>query len=141
MEPLTSEIFHLCNPGMLSWIIYVVLVGCTIIAMLAMSRWVGEKRQARDKDMAYECGLTPTGNARFIFPATFYLVAVFFLIFDIESAFIFQWAIAARDLGVFGWIHITLFVAVLLLSLFYVWAKGGLAWGKRRHPKGRASRI
>ena len=141
MEPLTSEIFQLWQPGLLSWVIYLVLVSIMMLAMLALAQWAGVKRHVRDKDMAYECGLIPTGRARFRFPAAFYLVAVFFLLFDIEGAFIFQWAISARKLGVSGWLQISFFVLVLMLSLFYVWAKGGLRWGKTHRPTGEASRT
>lgn len=134
MEPVTIEIFKPWQPGLLSWVVYGCMVGGLLLAMLAMSWWVGEKRHARDKDMAYECGIKNSGKAGFRFPASFYLVAVFFLIFDIEGAFIFQWAIGARPLGVTGWIQISFFVFVLLMSLFYVWAKGGLTWGET-HPR------
>jgi len=134
LQPETLEIFRPWEPGLLSMVIYVCLVTGLLTVMLAMAWWLGEKRHARDKDMAYECGLKPSGKASFRFPASFYLVAVFFLIFDIEGAFIFQWAIGAKPLGVSGWVQISFFVFVLLMSLFYVWAKGGLTWGER-HPR------
>jgi len=134
LQPETLEIFQPWEPGLLSMVIYVCLVTGLLIVMLAMAWWLGEKRHSRDKDMAYECGLKPSGKASFRFPASFYLVAVFFLIFDIEGAFIFQWAVAAKPLGIYGWLQICLFVFVLLLSLFYVWAKGGLTWGAT-HPR------
>ncbi len=134
MQPLSLEIFSPWQPGVLSWSIYVAMVIGLLAVMLAMAWWVGEKRHAPGKDMPYECGIEPTGGARFQYPASFYLVAVFFLVFDIEGAYIFQWAVTARKLGITGWLQISFFVLVLLMSLFYVWAKGGLAWGKR-HPR------
>ena len=91
MEPINSGIFNPWQPGLLSWSIYAVMVVGLILTMLAMASWVGDKRHSRDKDMAYECGLIPTGNARFRLPAKYYLVAIFFLIFDIEGVFILQW--------------------------------------------------
>jgi NADH-quinone oxidoreductase subunit A len=64
-------------------------------------------------------------------PVPFYLVAIFFLIFDVEAAFIFAWAIAFRELGWAGWLEISLFIIILMLSLFYIWKKGGLDWRKK----------
>ncbi|MGD8344423.1 MAG: NADH-quinone oxidoreductase subunit A, partial [Desulfobacterales bacterium] len=71
----------------------------------------------------------PTGDARLHYPVPFYLVAIFFLIFDVEGAFIFAWAIAHGKLGWAGWLQISFFIVLLLLGLFYVWRKGGLDWG------------
>ena len=136
MQPLSLEIFRPWQPGLLSWVIYVAMVIGLLAVMLVMAWWVGEKRHSCDKDLPYECGIVPSGSARFQFPVSFYLVAVFFLVFDIEGAYIFQWAVAVKDLGIIGWLQITFFVFVLLLSLFYVWAKGGLTWGKV-HPRNR----
>ncbi|MCB2187936.1 MAG: NADH-quinone oxidoreductase subunit A [Deltaproteobacteria bacterium] len=96
--------------------------------MLFLAGWLGEKRSAPDKDLAYESGIIPSGEARFAFPAAFYLVAVFFLVFDLETAFIYAWAVAARELGLAGWGRMVFFVVVLLAGLVYVWAQGGLSW-------------
>jgi NADH-quinone oxidoreductase subunit A len=115
---------------LLGWLIYVAMVLGLLAAFLFLAWWLGEKRTVRDKDMPYECGLIPTGSARLAFPAVFYLVAVFFLVFDIEGVFIFAWAVAARELGLLGWLQMSFFILVLLVSLFYVWSKGGLTWRK-----------
>jgi NADH-quinone oxidoreductase subunit A len=100
--------------------------------MLMVSSWVGEKRYSREKMRAYECGVIPTGTARLRYPVPFYLVAIFFLLFDIEGAFIFSWAVAFRDLGWQGWLVIVFFIAMQGLGLVYVWRKGGLEWGPTR---------
>ena len=71
----------------------------------------------------------PTGTARLRYPVAFYLVAIFFLIFDVEGAFIFAWAIAHGTLGWAGWLQISFFIVLLLLGLLYIWRKGGLDWG------------
>jgi NADH-quinone oxidoreductase subunit A len=97
--------------------------------LLFLSAWLGEKRPDPEKRRPYECGIIPTGTARLRYPVPFYLVAVFFLIFDVEGAFIFSWAIAFELLGWRGWLQITFFIVVLLLGLFYIWRKGGLEWG------------
>ena len=77
----------------------------------------------------YESSIVPSGQARFRYPVPFYLVAAFFLIFDVEAAYIFSWAVAFDQLGWSGWLQISFFILVLFLSLLYLWWKGGLEWG------------
>ena len=72
--------------------------------------------------------MIPTGGAHFRYPVPFYLVAVFFLIFDVETALIFSWAVAIEDLSWLGWLQISFFIVILLVSLVYLWKKGGLDW-------------
>ena len=96
---------------------------------LFLSSWLGEKKKEPEKLRPYESGIIPTGSARFRYPVPFYLVATFFLIFDVEAAYIFSWAIAFDLLGWSGWLQISFFVLILLVSLFYIWKKGGLEWG------------
>jgi len=91
--------------------------------------WLGAKTHSPNKGMPYECGIIPTGTARFAFPVPFYLVAIFFIVFDVESAFIFAWAVDWDELGFPGLIHITFFIIILLLGLVWIWLKGGLDWG------------
>jgi len=117
------------NPGMFSLAVYTVMVLGLMAVILVLTAWLGEKRQSPEKLRPYECGIIPTGLARLRYPVPFYLVATFFLIFDVEAAFIFTWAITFRPLGWIGWLHISFFIIVLLLSLFYLWKKGGLDWG------------
>jgi len=114
---------------MFSLAIYTGMVLALMGVMLFLTSWLGEKKITPEKLMPYECGIIPTGLARLRYPVPFYLVATFFLIFDVEAAFIFAWAIALRPLGWHGWLQISFFILVLLISLFYVWAKGGLEWG------------
>ena len=104
------------------------IVGGLLTALLFLTSWLGEKKPGVEKNRPYECGVIPTGWARFRYPVPFYLVAVFFLIFDVEAAFVFSWAVAMKDLSWRGWLQITYFIVVLLLSLFYIWSKGGLDW-------------
>jgi NADH-quinone oxidoreductase subunit A len=100
-----------------------------VIALLLTSSWLGEKKPNPEKRRPYECGIIPTGTARFRYPIAFYLIAAFFLIFDVEAAYIFSWAIAFDRLGWTGWLQISFFIVILLISLFYIWKKGGLEWG------------
>ena len=107
-----------------------------VIALLFIARWAGEKKPNSEKMRPYECGVIPTGTARIRYPIAFYLVATFFLIFDVEAAYIFSWAIAFDRLGWSGWLQISFFILILLISLFYIWKKGGLEWGPttRKNP-------
>jgi NADH-quinone oxidoreductase subunit A len=114
--------------GIFSLALYTAAVLGLIGVMLFLTAWLGEKKESAEKQRPYECGIIPTGSARFRYPIPFYLVAIFFLIFDVEAVFIFAWAVAFEDLGWMGWFRITFFIVVLLLSLFYIWKKGGLDW-------------
>jgi NADH-quinone oxidoreductase subunit A len=105
------------------------MVLALVAALLFLSAWVGEKKPNFEKAKPYESGITPTGSARFRYPVPFYLIAAFFLIFEVEAVYIFSWAIAAEPLGWAGWLQITFFILVLLASLLYLWGKGGLEWG------------
>jgi len=97
--------------------------------------WLGTKSHSPNKDMAYESGVIPTGSARFAYPVPFYLVAIFFIVFDVEAVFIFAWAVAWDELGLPGLIHITFFIVILLLGLVWLLIKGGLEWGPARAGK------
>ena len=129
MEPVSiAESLSPWDPGLLSLVLYGGLVSAAIGVLLFLIFWLGEKKPGPEKQRPYECGLIPTGSAWFRYPVPFYLVAAFFLIFDLETVFIFAWAVAFYELGWMGWLRITFFILVLLLSLFYIWKKGGLDW-------------
>ncbi len=131
MQPASSLdlAFSLWEPGVLSLAIFVFVVLTLIGVLLFLSSWLGEKKQSPEKVRPYECGVVPTGPARFHYPVPFYMVAIFFLIFDVEAAFIFAWAVAFHELGWVGWLEIFFFIFVLIFGLFYIWKKGGLEWG------------
>ena len=119
------------EPGILSLTIYGVLILAVMAFMLFAASWLGEKKENTEKSRPYECGVIPTGSARLRYPVPFYLVAIFFLIFDVEGAYIFTWAVAYEELGWAGWLQMALFIVLLLVGLLYVWNKGGLDWGPR----------
>ncbi len=119
------------EPGMFSLGVYTALVLGLLVLILILTVWLGEKKDSEEKLRPYECGVIPTGLARLHYPVPFYLVATFFLIFDVEAAFIFAWAIAFEPLGWAGWLQMSFFIIVLLISLFYLWLKGALDWGPR----------
>jgi NADH-quinone oxidoreductase subunit A len=130
MEPLSSSgALSPWEPGLLALVIYGLIVFALMAILLFLSAWLGEKKKNSEKMRPYESGIIPTGLARFRYPVPFYLVAAFFLIFDVEAAYIFSWAIAFDSLGWSGWLQISFFITVLLISLFYIWKKGGLDWG------------
>ncbi len=118
-------------PGLFSLVLYTAMVLAVLALVLWLTRWLGETKPDPAKALPYECGVIPTGGARFRYPVPFYLVAVFFLIFDVENALIFSWAVALKELSWRGWLQISFFILVLLVSLIYLWKKGGLDWQSR----------
>jgi NADH-quinone oxidoreductase subunit A len=130
MEPVPSPgILSAWESGIFSLFVYSLMAFFLVAFLLFLSGWLGERKTNPEKLRPYECGIIPTGTARFRYPVAFYLIATFFLIFDVEAAYIFSWAIAFDRLGWSGWLQISFFIAVLLISLFYIWKKGGLEWG------------
>ena len=124
-------------PELLSLGLYTLLSVAIVTAMLLASWWFGARRPNRNKEIAYESGMIPTGAAQFAHPVPFYLVAIFFIVFDVEAVFIFTWAVAWDELGLPGLIHITAFISILLAGLAWLWIKGGLDWGPSR-DRGRS---
>jgi NADH-quinone oxidoreductase subunit A len=100
--------------------------------LLVAAWWLGAKTTNGNKELPYESGVIPTGSARLAYPVPFYLIAIFFIVFDVEAAFIFAWAVAWAELGIAGMVHITFFIVILLLGLVWLWRKGGLDWGPSR---------
>jgi NADH-quinone oxidoreductase subunit A len=116
------------------WPLGVYLAGALLVAlaMLAVSYVLGERHSDRTTGVPYESGVMPTGSARLRFPTRFYLIAVFFVIFDLEAAFILAWAVAVRELGWSGYVEVLVFIGVLLVALVYLWRQGALDWRTRR---------
>ena len=112
--------------------LYTLVVIGSVLAVLALTRWLGRRTPGPEKLRAYESGIIPTGEARLRYPVAFFMVAIFFLIFDVEGVFIFSWAVGGRSLGWAGWFEILFFILMLLAGLIYIWAKGGLEWGPNR---------
>jgi NADH-quinone oxidoreductase subunit A len=108
--------------------IYFLAVVVIIGAIIIISYFLGQKHQERSTGEPFESGMIPTGSARLRFSASFYLIAMFFVIFDLESAFIFSWAIAVREAGWSGYIEILVFIFILMATLLYLWRLGALDW-------------
>jgi len=117
------------NPGF-PWalVVYGIIVVLLAAAMLGVAYFIGERHRERATGLPYESGMLPTGSARVRFPTDFYLVAMFFVIFDLETVFIVAWAVAVRPLGWAGYIAVTVFIGTLLVALGYLWRVGALMW-------------
>ena len=116
------------DAGRLSILIMIALAGFALISVL-LSSVLGPSKPTAEKSAPYECGMPPVGDARERMSVKFYLVAMIFLLFDIEVAFLYPWAMALRDLGWPGFLQVVLFMALLLAGYVYVWRKGALDWG------------
>ena len=115
--------------------VYVLGVLAVIFAMLG-SHFLGQRHSDRAKNAPYESGIIATGSARIRFPAHFYVIAMIFVVFDIEAIILFLWAVAAKTLGTFGLIQAALFSTVLFIGLLYVWRQGAFSFGpKLRQPQ------
>ena len=137
MEPISNvNVLSPWQPGILALGVFALMGLILIVAFLLLASWLGQKKPNPEKLRPYECGIIPTGSARIPYPVAFYLTAAFFLIFDVEAVYIFSWAIAFDRLGWSGWLQISFFIAILMISLFYLWKKGGLEWGPtaRKRP-------
>jgi NADH-quinone oxidoreductase subunit A len=95
---------------------------------VVFSSLIGQKKYSKAKMAPYECGCEPIGTARERFPIKFYLIAMLFILFDIEAVFLYPWAILYKKLGVFGLVEMGLFVVILFVGYIYVWKKGALEW-------------
>jgi NADH-quinone oxidoreductase subunit A len=94
----------------------------------ALSAWFGPRRSNPAKDLPYECGIVPVETARRRFSVSFYVTAMLFIIFDVESIFLLPWATIVRQLKIFGIVEMGIFIATLLIGLIYIWRKGALRW-------------
>jgi NADH-quinone oxidoreductase subunit A len=115
------------------FLVYFVLVLGVVFAMQVLSFLLGERHRERVTSEPYESGIKPTGSTGIRLAIKFYLIALFFVIFDVESIFIFAWAIAFRQLGWAGYIEIVIFIFLILLMLVYLWRTGALDWIGRSH--------
>jgi NADH-quinone oxidoreductase subunit A len=116
------------DPGLPALFLYCLMILALMGFLLFLSSWLGEKKITANKALPFECGIIPTGPAQVNYPVPFYRVAVFFLLFDVEAAFIFAWAVAFLELGWSGWLQISFFIILLLAGLFYIGKKKGLDW-------------
>jgi NADH-quinone oxidoreductase subunit A len=99
-------------------------------ALVSLSFAVGKRLKNKVKDMPYECGIAPTGDAQHRFSVKFYLVAMLFILFDIEAIFLYPWAVVFKQLKMFGFMEMLIFVILILAGFFFIWKKGVLDWAQ-----------
>lgn len=104
-----------------------IAVGLAVV-MVLLPVVVAPRKPDNEKLSQYECGFAPFGDARGKFDVRFYLVAILFIIFDLEVAFLFPWAVALKDIGAFGFWSMMLFLGILTIGFIYEWKKGALEW-------------
>lgn len=109
-------------------IIFLVIAGGLSLLMVVASLIAGKQNPDKNKLAAYECGFDAFDDARGRFDVRFYLVAILFIIFDLEIAFLFPWAITLGDIGLFGFWSMMLFLGILTVGFIYEWKKGALEW-------------
>jgi NADH-quinone oxidoreductase subunit A len=117
------------------WLPILIMIGFGVgfgAVNVGLGKLLGPKRPSAEKLAPYECGMPPVGDARERHPVKFYLVAMIFLLFDIEIAFLYPWAMAIRDLRWTGFVQLIFFFLVLLAGYVYVWRKGVFDWGHER---------
>jgi NADH-quinone oxidoreductase subunit A len=105
--------------------------------IILASSVLGKRVRNRVKDMPYECGIVPVGNARERFSVKFYLVGMLFILFDIEAIFLYPWAVVYRDLKMFGFVEMLIFIVLVLSGFYYIWKKGALDWSGSDKSGGR----
>lgn len=111
------------------FIVFAIIVISLIGIMIGLSYFLGERHKEKTTDEPYESGIPPTGDARLRFSSGFYLIAMFFVIFDLDAAFIMLWAVSFRELGLPGYIGILIFIGILIILLIYELSIGALDFG------------
>jgi len=109
-------------------LVFIGIAGAMAAFMIIASWIIGQQKPDAEKDSAYECGFEAFEDARIRFDVRFYLVAILFIIFDLEVAFLFPWATSLGDIGVFGFWSMMIFLSVLTIGFIYEWNKGALEW-------------
>jgi NADH-quinone oxidoreductase subunit A len=111
-------------------LVQIVIAVAVAAGLVATSFLLGKKVRDKVKDSPYECGIVPTGSARERFSVKFYLVAIVFILFDIEAVFLYPWVVVYRELKMFAFVEMLLFIALVLAGFFYIWKKGALDWSE-----------
>jgi len=117
-------------------LIHFVLAGAVATGIVLLSWIVGYRKPTLAKLSPYECGMIPIGDARQRFSVKFYLVAMLFIIFDVEAVFLYPWAVILKELKMFGFFEMLVYIGVVLVGFFYVWKKGVLDWGATSAERG-----
>jgi len=118
-------------------LIHVLAAAFVATAIVVLSWVLGKRRPTRAKLSPYECGMTPVGDARERFSVKFYLVAILFILFDVEAVFLYPWAVLLRELRMFGFWEMLVYILIVLVGFFYIWKKGALDWTKPSTTRGQ----
>jgi NADH-quinone oxidoreductase subunit A len=116
-------------------LLQVVIAMAVAALMLGLSYILGKRVRDRVKDMPYESGMVPTGDARHRFSVKFYLVGMLFILFDIEAIFLYPWAVVYRELKMFAFVEMLVFIILILCGFFFIWKKGALDWSYSDRPE------
>jgi NADH-quinone oxidoreductase subunit A len=108
--------------------IFVAVVGLLIPLTLLITRLIRPERPSKVKLMPYECGIDPIDSARGRYTVRYYIVAILFVVFDVETIFLFPWAVRFKSLGMFGLVEMLVFLAILIVGYVWIWKKGALEW-------------
>ena len=115
------------NPYLPILMVFVVALGF-VVATLAATHLLGPKRRTAIKDDPFECGIEVVGDARSPFSIKYFLVAILFVLFDVEVIFMYPWAVNFKELGIVGFIEMLLFIAFFMIGFYYILKKGALKW-------------
>ncbi|MBV9470848.1 MAG: NADH-quinone oxidoreductase subunit A [Abitibacteriaceae bacterium] len=114
--------------GLLPILILLVLGGGFGVVVIILSKLLGPRRPSTVKNQSYECGIDPVGDARLRFSVKFYIIAMLFILFDIEAIFLYPWAVLFQQLRLFGLAEMLVFLGFLVLGYIYLWRRGALEW-------------
>jgi NADH-quinone oxidoreductase subunit A len=122
-------------------LVQIVIAVLVASALVALSYLLGKRVKSPLKDTPYESGIAPTGSARERFSVKFYLVAIVFILFDIEAVFLYPWAVVYRELKMFAFVEMLVFIVLILSGFVYIWKKGALDWSREQPnvPLGESS--
>jgi NADH-quinone oxidoreductase subunit A len=132
------------SPGLQAYVpllIHLLVAAFLAGALICVSTFIGWRRPSKTKNAPYECGVEPTGDAREPFSVKFYLIAMVFILFDVEAIFMYPWAYIFKDLAQnktthwFGFIEMMIYVGILLVGYIYLWKKGALDWHKAQKER------
>jgi NADH-quinone oxidoreductase subunit A len=126
-------------PALWPLVVYFFAVILIVGGMIAFSYILGQRHREKATGEPYESGIVSTGTAHLRFDIKFYLVAVFFVIFDLEAVFLFAWAVSLKQAGWTGYAEMLVFIAILVAALVYIWRLGGLDWGTAKQKLHRVS--
>ena len=121
-------------------LVQIIVAAGVAAALVTISMLLGKRGRSPLKDTPYESGMAPVGSARERFSVKFYLVGMIFILFDIEAVFLYPWAVVYRQLKLFGFFEMAIFIILILSGFFYVWRKGALDWSQKTDSEGETGK-